>query len=39
MAQRALTAFGNSEIYIEEYIPKCVIEVQIMADNKGTRSI
>jgi acetyl-CoA carboxylase, biotin carboxylase subunit len=37
MAQReALTAFGNSEIYIEEYIPEMRhIEVQIMADNKG----
>jgi acetyl-CoA carboxylase biotin carboxylase subunit len=37
MAQReALTAFGNSEIYIEEYIPELRhIEVQIMADNKG----
>ncbi|MBI5188119.1 MAG: acetyl-CoA carboxylase biotin carboxylase subunit [Nitrospirae bacterium] len=38
MAQReALTAFGNSELYIEEYIPETRhIEVQIMADNKGT---
>jgi acetyl-CoA carboxylase biotin carboxylase subunit len=37
MAQReALTAFANSEIYIEEYIPEMRhIEVQIMADNKG----
>jgi len=37
MAQReALTAFGNSEIYIEEYIPEMRhIEVQILADNKG----
>jgi len=37
MAQReALTAFGNSEIYIEEYIPELRhVEVQIMADNKG----
>ncbi|MEW6584388.1 MAG: acetyl-CoA carboxylase biotin carboxylase subunit [Nitrospirota bacterium] len=37
MAQReALTAFGNSEIYIEEYIPEMRhIEVQIMADAKG----
>lgn len=37
IAQReALTAFGNSEIYIEEYIPELRhIEVQIMADNKG----
>jgi len=37
MAQReALTAFGNSEIYIEEYIPEMRhIEVQIIADNKG----
>lgn len=37
MAQReALTAFGNSEIYIEEYIPELRhIEVQIMADSKG----
>ncbi len=37
MAQReALTAFGNSEIYIEEFIPEMRhIEVQIMADNKG----
>jgi acetyl-CoA carboxylase biotin carboxylase subunit len=37
MAQReALTAFGNSEIYIEEYIPEMRhIEVQVMADNKG----
>lgn len=37
MAQReALTAFGNSEIYIEEYIPEMRhIEVQIMADTKG----
>jgi len=37
VAQReALTAFGNSEIYIEEYIPEMRhIEVQILADNKG----
>jgi acetyl-CoA carboxylase biotin carboxylase subunit len=37
MAQReALTAFGNSEIYIEEYIPELRhVEVQIIADNKG----
>lgn len=37
MAQReALTAFANSEIYIEEYIPEMRhIEVQIMADSKG----
>ena len=37
MAQReALTAFGNSELYIEEYIPELRhVEVQILADNKG----
>ncbi len=37
VAQReALTAFGNSEIYIEEYIPEMRhIEVQVLADNKG----
>ncbi|MCJ7482554.1 MAG: acetyl-CoA carboxylase biotin carboxylase subunit [Thermodesulfovibrionales bacterium] len=37
MAQReALTAFGNSEIYIEEYIPELRhVEVQIVADSKG----
>lgn len=37
MAQReALAAFGNSELYIEEYIPEARhIEVQILADNKG----
>ncbi|HMK48610.1 MAG TPA: acetyl-CoA carboxylase biotin carboxylase subunit [Thermodesulfovibrionales bacterium] len=37
MAQReALTAFGNSEIYLEEFISEMRhIEVQIMADNKG----
>jgi len=37
MAQReALTGFGNSELYLEEYIPEMRhIEVQIMADNKG----
>lgn len=37
IAQReALTAFGNSEIYIEEYIPELRhVEVQIIADNKG----
>jgi acetyl-CoA carboxylase biotin carboxylase subunit len=37
IAQReALTAFGNSELYIEEYIPEMRhIEVQVIADNKG----
>jgi len=37
VAQReALTSFGNSELYIEKYIPDARhIEVQIMADNKG----
>ncbi|HXX57059.1 MAG TPA: biotin carboxylase N-terminal domain-containing protein, partial [Thermodesulfovibrionales bacterium] len=37
LAQReALTAFGNSELYIEKYIPEMRhIEVQIMADSKG----
>jgi len=37
MAQReALTAFGNSEIYIEEYIPELRhVEVQVIADSKG----
>jgi len=37
MTQReALTAFGNSEIYIEEYIPDLRhVEVQIVADSKG----
>ncbi|MDP2754644.1 MAG: acetyl-CoA carboxylase biotin carboxylase subunit, partial [Nitrospirota bacterium] len=37
MAQReALTAFGNSELYIEEYIPEMRhIEVQIIANGKG----
>jgi acetyl-CoA carboxylase biotin carboxylase subunit len=37
VAQReALTAFGNSELYIEKYIPEARhIEVQIIADNKG----
>jgi len=37
MAQReALASFGNSELYIEEYIPEARhIEVQILADNKG----
>ena len=37
MAQReALTAFGNSELYLEEYIPEMRhIEVQVMADSKG----
>ncbi len=37
LAQReALTAFGNSELYIEEYIPELRhVEVQILADNKG----
>lgn len=37
MAQReALAAFGNGELYVEQYIPEMRhIEVQIMADNKG----
>lgn len=37
IAQReSLAAFGNSEIYIEKYIPDFRhIEVQIMADSKG----
>jgi acetyl-CoA carboxylase biotin carboxylase subunit len=37
VAQReALTAFGNSELYIEKYVPESRhIEVQIIADNKG----
>lgn len=37
MAQReALTAFGDNELYVEEYIPEMRhIEVQIIADNKG----
>jgi len=37
IAQReALTAFGNNELYVEEYIPEMRhIEVQIIADNKG----
>ncbi len=37
MAQReALASFGNSELYMEEYIPEARhIEVQILADNKG----
>ncbi|OHE59839.1 MAG: acetyl-CoA carboxylase biotin carboxylase subunit [Thermodesulfovibrio sp. RBG_19FT_COMBO_42_12] len=37
LAQReALTAFGNSELYLEEYIPEMRhIEVQIIADGKG----
>ena len=37
VAQReALTSFGNSELYIEKFIPEARhIEVQIMADNKG----
>jgi acetyl-CoA carboxylase biotin carboxylase subunit len=37
LAQReALTAFGNSELYLEKYIPVMRhIEVQIMADSKG----
>jgi acetyl-CoA carboxylase biotin carboxylase subunit len=37
VAQReALTAFGNSELYVEKYIPDMRhIEVQIMADGKG----
>ncbi len=37
IAQReALASFGNSELYIEKYIPEIRhIEVQIIADNKG----
>jgi acetyl-CoA carboxylase biotin carboxylase subunit len=37
LAQReALTSFGNSELYVEKYIPDMRhIEVQIMADGKG----
>lgn len=37
LAQReALAAFGNSELYVEKYIPEMRhIEVQIMADGKG----
>ncbi len=37
LAQReALTAFGNSELYVEKYIPGTRhIEVQVMADGKG----
>ncbi|MGD1075611.1 MAG: acetyl-CoA carboxylase biotin carboxylase subunit [Thermodesulfovibrionales bacterium] len=37
LSQReALTAFGNSELYMEKYIPVMRhIEVQIMADGKG----
>lgn len=37
LAQReALAAFGNSELYIEKYIPVMRhIEIQILADNKG----
>ncbi len=37
IAQReALTAFGDNELYVEEYIPETRhIEVQIIADNKG----
>jgi len=37
LAQReALTAFGNSELYLEKFIPVMRhIEVQIMADSKG----
>ncbi|HIJ59478.1 MAG TPA: acetyl-CoA carboxylase biotin carboxylase subunit [Nitrospirae bacterium] len=37
IAQReALAAFGNSELYIERYLPQIKhIEVQIIADNKG----
>ncbi|GAB4417767.1 MAG: acetyl-CoA carboxylase biotin carboxylase subunit [Thermodesulfovibrionales bacterium] len=37
LAQReALTAFGNSELYVEKYIPEMRhIEVQIMADARG----
>jgi len=37
VAQReALTAFGNSELYVEKFIPDMRhIEVQIMADDKG----
>lgn len=37
IAQReALTAFGDNDLYVEEYIPEMRhIEVQIIADNKG----
>ncbi|MEK7331869.1 MAG: acetyl-CoA carboxylase biotin carboxylase subunit [Nitrospirota bacterium] len=37
MAQReAFAAFGNGELYVEQYIPEMRhIEVQIMADSKG----
>lgn len=37
VAQReALTAFGNSELYVEKYVPDMRhVEVQIMADSKG----
>lgn len=37
LAQReALASFGNSELYVEKYLPEIRhIEVQIMADNKG----
>lgn len=37
MAQReSLTAFGNSEVYVEKYLPSIRhIEVQIIADAKG----
>lgn len=37
LAQReALAAFGNGELYVEEYIPEMRhVEVQIMADSKG----
>ena len=37
LAQReALAAFGNSELYVEKYIPEMRhVEVQIMADTKG----
>ncbi|MCL5022514.1 MAG: acetyl-CoA carboxylase biotin carboxylase subunit [Nitrospirae bacterium] len=37
LAQReALAAFGNSELYVEKYIPEMRhVEVQIMADGKG----
>lgn len=37
LAQReALASFGNSELYLEKYVPEIRhIEVQIMADNKG----
>ena len=36
MAQSALAAFGNGELYVEQYIPEIRhIEVQIAADSKG----